>query len=163
MALITHVLAMRRKLKLLIPLLMCASLTYAADRASCAREESTDRIVACIEAGTYDPCDWGGGPHSFSAAQCGRVSLEIADRTLRATIQRVAQRLRQGNRVATLADFERTQQQWATFRKNYCRFVAGLDPDGSAGNWQVLTSDACEVRLIKARNAELEILIDADY
>ncbi|WP_112187732.1 lysozyme inhibitor LprI family protein [Ralstonia sp. GX3-BWBA] len=151
------------RLTIVLPLVLLASASFAADRESCAREESPDRIIECIETGIFNPCDWGGGPHSFSSAQCARASLEIANRELRATEHRVEDRLRQSSSTEAQARFALTQQQWNTFRESYCHFVESLDPHETSSDWRTLNTSACEERLAKERNKELKVLLDADY
>lgn len=129
----------------------------------CKLTRSEEKMVECIEQGLYDPCDYGGGIHSWIRAQCARGHATVADRKLKSLEDQIAKRLKSGGNPQTLSKFHEAQQLWRQATDNYCRFT------NDAGEAQVFEASSsylsygfCLRRLKEQRVNELMPYVSTD-
>jgi uncharacterized protein YecT (DUF1311 family) len=124
-------------------------------------------MADCVEKGIYDPCDAGGGPHSWAYAQCGFAHLEVAERRIKHIEQEVLTRLTKIEAPESLReDFLSAQEQWKTSRDKYCATtsritdIGGFEQHFNSTSYMVLAF--CLRRVTEERVQELQRLLDAD-
>jgi hypothetical protein len=123
---------------------------------ACKRTRSEQAMVECIEKGLYDPCDFGGGPSSWTLAQCAWGHAEVAERKLRKIEVRIADLLNGPRHEKTLRDFRLAQRIWRQSTDRYCRFTNDADASGVFGaDSQYLSYGFCVRRQKEQRVNEL--------
>lgn len=138
-----------------------SSLAVAGAYEECKKTDSEEQVIKCIEKGTWDPCDEGGGPNSWVGAQCGTAHAEIAARKLKAVETTISNRLHNAGRTSIRSKFLSSQKQWRTFANNYCSFVNEADDSAlftKAGPYY-LRYNFCMKRLTTERLNELTAYI----
>ena len=126
----------------------------------CKRTQDEKIMIMCIEQGVYDPCDSGGGIHSWIMSQCAWAHAEIADKKIKKAEKEIIRRLRNGKFISSLEKFQTAQQKWRESTDYYCRFVNEADEAGVfEANSYYLAYGFCLRRHNEQRAKELEAYI----